>query len=500
MLSKEPSYSCVNIRSPVRDPREEMRMIPRAGVPVTAPASRINPYIARNTKQDIKLSSSLPSRRKSRTHEDLVASSPSPSPHNQDEHLFSNYKIEDIDDSLDHNEEYECESDYSQMKLSKKNKNRMSALDVTFVRATLMNQLHESRFLSMENATLDKEEDRIFSNSEPFASPLVTSTEVEKLHHTLSIMGCSEAEISKSVKAFKKISDVNAEHFISAMLESDFPPFDDDTIIHTSSTSSSGNAGAGANGAGGSTATNTMGPAESFKSVGEEVLLQDVYDDSKPSSSLGRAKSDSIVISSLSQMGFKEEHITRAMSDLNKSGVMEVDEEIVVSVLLGDCDHIFEDIGNSSSSNNTNTTTPLSQSPSTSQLEEEQTSYFPALPNLFVESAHTGRLDDDMIEIFPGKFEPILSGKKTMSAIRSGTSVSVDCIVCNTTLQCCPEAQYVVCPDCNVVSPLFGTASPLNSYGYRSRMRTTSSVVGPNKVDTRQRGVGLGFKMQMETM
>ena len=38
--------------------------------------------------------------------------------------------------------------------------------------------------------------------------------------------------------------------------------------------------------------------------------------------------------------------------------------------------------------------------------------------------------------------------------MQNGTSVLAKCIICNVTLQCCPEADYVLCPDCNVVSPL----------------------------------------------
>ena len=55
------------------------------------------------------------------------------------------------------------------------------------------------------------------------------------------------------------------------------------------------------------------------------------------------------------------------------------------------------------------------------------------------------------IEIAPGTVE-WLGGRRTRNAIQDGTAVQATCLVCHEVLQCCPEADYFMCPDCNVVA------------------------------------------------
>jgi hypothetical protein len=74
------------------------------------------------------------------------------------------------------------------------------------------------------------------------------------------------------------------------------------------------------------------------------------------------------------------------------------------------------------------------------------------------------------IEIAPGVFAPLRGGQETGDAIREGTCVKVNCFCCAAELLCIPDAQYVLCPDCDVVSP----------------------VDLPGKCDVR--GVGLGLR------
>jgi hypothetical protein len=58
------------------------------------------------------------------------------------------------------------------------------------------------------------------------------------------------------------------------------------------------------------------------------------------------------------------------------------------------------------------------------------------------------------IEIAPGVFVPLRDGQETGNAIREGNCVHVHCFCCAAKLFCISDAQYVLCPDCNVVSPL----------------------------------------------
>ena len=71
------------------------------------------------------------------------------------------------------------------------------------------------------------------------------------------------------------------------------------------------------------------------------------------------------------------------------------------------------------------------------------------------------------IEIAPGQYATMLTGNHTRNAVHNGTAVSTVCVICSVTLQCFPEADYVLCPDCNVVSPLDigGSSRHLNRRG-----------------------------------
>ena len=69
-----------------------------------------------------------------------------------------------------------------------------------------------------------------------------------------------------------------------------------------------------------------------------------------------------------------------------------------------------------------------------------------------------------------------------MEAINKGTSTIVMCLVCNSTLQCVPDADMVICPDCRVVSPV--TVTSIND-----------NDNGTNKHALHVGGVGLGLKL-----
>jgi len=86
------------------------------------------------------------------------------------------------------------------------------------------------------------------------------------------------------------------------------------------------------------------------------------------------------------------------------------------------------------------------------------------------------------IEITRGQFARLLKGRQTWSAMHNGTALSAQCIICNGTLQCCPEADYVLCPECNVVSPL--KAPVMDDGGMRNgEKRRSNSLRNAGKED-----------------
>ena len=78
------------------------------------------------------------------------------------------------------------------------------------------------------------------------------------------------------------------------------------------------------------------------------------------------------------------------------------------------------------------------------------------------------------VEITPGVFAPLRGSDETWHAIEDGFSTRVDCILCTTSLLCIADADYVLCPECRVVSPT----------------NTHELKLPPNHVG----GVGLGLK------
>jgi hypothetical protein len=58
------------------------------------------------------------------------------------------------------------------------------------------------------------------------------------------------------------------------------------------------------------------------------------------------------------------------------------------------------------------------------------------------------------LEIAPGVFAPLRGSQETLDAMREGNCVKVQCFCCAAKLLCISDAEYVVCPDCRVVSPV----------------------------------------------
>jgi hypothetical protein len=76
------------------------------------------------------------------------------------------------------------------------------------------------------------------------------------------------------------------------------------------------------------------------------------------------------------------------------------------------------------------------------------------------------------IEISPGVHVRLRGADETWKAIENDNYMPAECICCESTIFCIQNADYILCPDCRVVSRMEG----LSSHG-----------VG---------GVGLGFKYE----
>ncbi|MEO0815325.1 MAG: hypothetical protein AAFY60_20870 [Myxococcota bacterium] len=75
------------------------------------------------------------------------------------------------------------------------------------------------------------------------------------------------------------------------------------------------------------------------------------------------------------------------------------------------------------------------------------------------------------IEIYPGVYERLRGSEETMAACRNGRVCKSKCFNCDQELFCIDDADFVVCPDCAMVSPTHGLHS-------KKLARATSGGVG----------------------
>ncbi|GAX27019.1 hypothetical protein FisN_9Lh334 [Fistulifera solaris] len=86
---------------------------------------------------------------------------------------------------------------------------------------------------------------------------------------------------------------------------------------------------------------------------------------------------------------------------------------------------------------------------------------------------------DLQIEISPGIFARLRGSEETWNAIKCGNSTHTKCFSCELPLICISDAEFVICPACRVVSPIFSGSSG------KTLMYPNSAVSG---------GVGLGMQ------
>jgi hypothetical protein len=81
------------------------------------------------------------------------------------------------------------------------------------------------------------------------------------------------------------------------------------------------------------------------------------------------------------------------------------------------------------------------------------------------------------VEVLPGVFMELRGARETLCSIEEGVDICVECVCCKGTLQCVPDAEMIICPDCRVVSLV--------------------EVNGHNDSLVERRGVGLGLKIKV---
>jgi hypothetical protein len=74
------------------------------------------------------------------------------------------------------------------------------------------------------------------------------------------------------------------------------------------------------------------------------------------------------------------------------------------------------------------------------------------------------------VEISPGVFALLRGAEETWRAIQTGNFETVVCVCCCSRMQCIADAEYVLCPECRVVSPVRNK--------YRERSDSGRRIVG----------------------
>ena len=191
---------------------------------------------------------------------------------------------------------------------------------------------------------------------------------------------------------------------------------------------------------------------------------------------------DSLVCSLL-DMGFEKDQVENVISDMRNSGVAKIDVDNVLGVFWGG------DMPGSRSGGRTQRSRCFGQdNPGRGLAQNNSGTVATSKPQNEEKSLS--------IEITPGQFAQLLKGRQTWNAMQNGTSVSAKCIICNATLQCCPEADYVLCPDCNVVSPLTADCGSMRRDSSGRNVHQANKSCRRLSMGGHVGAVGLGYKKE----
>lgn len=75
-------------------------------------------------------------------------------------------------------------------------------------------------------------------------------------------------------------------------------------------------------------------------------------------------------------------------------------------------------------------------------------------------TGHTTGTSSKEIEVAPGEFMRLRGAAETMDAIERDFFVPSDCVICQQTILCIADADFLLCPLCKTVSPLDATRNP----------------------------------------
>jgi hypothetical protein len=85
------------------------------------------------------------------------------------------------------------------------------------------------------------------------------------------------------------------------------------------------------------------------------------------------------------------------------------------------------------------------------------------------------------VEVFPGVFMMLRGSEETWQAVQANHICNAYCICCGSSLYCIRDADFVLCPDCRAISPVYSASDD------SSKLRDAKRAGG---------GVGLGFTPQ----
>ena len=124
------------------------------------------------------------------------------------------------------------------------------------------------------------------------------------------------------------------------------------------------------------------------------------------------------------------------------------------------------------------------QSPSQQYYPKRNQDYYQSAQEQHYHHQHEQHLQQQsqglQVEIAPGVMAAVRGSEETWKAIEEGYSINADCFICSQSLICIADADYVLCPDCRVVSPT------------QSMERKMPS--GSAYFEEHRGGVGLGLK------